>query len=289
MRRLIIRNEYYDHMYLVSQLFVYPVKSLGGIALPSARLTDRGFEYDRRWMIVDQDNHFLSQREIPEMSLLHASVKNNQLIISDSLHPADSIEVSITEGSGIMGRVSVWQDDCAAEFVSAAADGWLSRKLSAPCRLVHMPESEKRKVDVWYALHKNDITSFSDAYPLMMIGQASLDDLNARLDIPLPVNRFRPNIVFTGGIAYEEDTMAHVRLKGIELYGVKLCARCAITTVDQAKGIKGKEPLKTLAAYRMRDNSVFFGQNLLFSGLGEISVGDSFEVISRKPLPLFNG
>jgi uncharacterized protein YcbX len=274
-------------MYLVSQLFIYPVKSLGGVALPSARLTDRGFEYDRRWMIVDQDNRFLSQREIPELSLLHASVKNNQLIITDSLDPGDSIEIPITEGLGTMGRVMVWQDDCAAEFVSAAADSWLSRKLSASCRLVYMPESEKRKVDEWYALHKNDITSFSDAYPLMMIGQASLDDLNARLDIPLPVNRFRPNIVFSGGSPYEEDTMAHMRLKGIDLYGAKLCARCAITTVDQAKGIKGKEPLKTLATYRMRDNNVYFGQNLLFNGLGEISIGDSFEVISRKASPLF--
>ena len=275
-------------MYLVSQLFIYPVKSLGGIALLSARLTDRGFEYDRRWMIVDKDNRFLSQREIPELSLLQASVKNNHLIISDSLDPADSIEVPFNAVEA-RGRVKVWEDDCAAEFVSAAADGWLSGKLSMPCRLVYMPETEKRKVDERYSLHKNDITSFSDAYPLMMIGQASLDDLNARLDTPLPVNRFRPNIVFSGGSPYEEDTMAHMRLKGIDLYGAKLCARCAITTVDQAKGIKGKEPLKTLAAYRMRDNNVYFGQNLLFSGLGEISVGDSFEVISLKTSPLFSG
>jgi hypothetical protein len=124
------------------------------------------------------------------------------------------------------------------------------------------------------------ITSFADAYPFMMIGQASLDDLNSRLAEPLPMDRFRPNIVFTGGGPFEEDLLANFTIGNIHFYGVKLCARCIIPTIDQNTGVKRKEPLKTLASYRAKNNKIYFGQNLVHKGDGVIAVGDQLHAIS---------
>jgi uncharacterized protein len=269
-------------MYTVSQLFIYPVKSLGGIEVSAAQLTDRGFQYDRSWMLVDANNYFLTQREYPVMSLLQTAVENDLLEIYHKNNSNDKLTLPLQPVPGAIIKVKVFDDECAAQYISEIADEWFSDKLSMQCRLVYMPETEQRKVDERYA-RKNEITSFTDGYPLMMIGQASLDDLNRRLAEPLPINRFRPNIVFTGGQAYDEDTMEHVVVAKIDLYGVKLCSRCMITTIDQTNAIKGKEPLKTLAGYRMKDNNVYFGQNMLFNQTGYLRVGDAIEIISNKP------
>ena len=159
------------------------------------------------------------------------------------------------------------------------ADEWFSRMLSLPCRLVYMPESSQRKVDPNYA--HGEITSFSDGYPLLLIGQASLDDLNNRLAQKITMERFRLNIVFTGGAPYEEDEMAAFNIAGITFYGVKPCARCVIPTIDLSTGEKGKEPLKTLSGYRQRNNKIYFGQNLLFRNAGpaHISLGDAITLL----------
>ena len=145
-----------------------------------------------------------------------------------------------------------------------------------------MPESTKRKVEEAYAFN-DDITSFSDGYPILLIGQSSLDDLNSQLAEPLPMNRFRPNMVIAGGQPFEEDTMAQFSINEINFYGVKLCDRCVITTTNQETGIKGKEPLRTLAKYRMTNNKVLFGQNVLCGGEGMISVGDQIKIVKTKP------
>jgi len=155
------------------------------------------------------------------------------------------------------------------------------------CQLVYMRDEEKRKVDERYA-HDNEITSFSDGYPLLIIGQASLNDLNNRLHEPVPMNRFRPNIVFTGGQPFDEDRMQHIRINAIDLYGVELCARCVVTTIDQTTGTKAKEPLKTLAGYRVSNNKIYFGQNIIFKQTGLISKGDAIEMIASKPPVVFN-
>jgi len=140
-----------------------------------------------------------------------------------------------------------------------------------------MPDNTQRRVDGRYA-HNKEITSFSDGYPLMLIGQASLDDLNSRLQSPLPMNRFRPNIVFTGGDPFLEDSMKQFEINGVRFFGVKLCARCVITTIDQQTTEKAKEPLKTLSTYRSKNNKIYFGQNLLFHGSGTISIGDAITI-----------
>lgn len=259
-------------MLIVSDLYIYPVKSLGGFSLPAATLTDRGFEYDRRWMLIDDNGRFLSQREVPAMAFLYATIGEEHLLVTDK-RTADLIRIPYGPLPSGTTMVSVWDDNCMAQHVSDEADAWFSQRLGLSCRLVYMPDSTQRAVDKQYA-HNNEVTSFSDGYPLLIIGQASLDDLNSKLTSPLPMNRFRPNIVFKGGLPFQEDDMKQFSIGDVHFFGVKPCARCVITTIDQETGIKAKEPLKTLSTYRAKNQKIYFGQNLLFNGSGTISVGD---------------
>ena len=270
-------------MLRVSQLFIYPIKSLGGIELSSAMVTDRGFEHDRRWMLVDQNNRFLSQRELAAMALLKVALIPEGLKVWHAHHQDDSVIVPFAPETNQIGEFVIWDDTVTGQYVSEALDNWFTEALKTPCRLVYMPDDSYREVSEKYAANK--ITSLSDAYPFMMIGQASLDDLNSRLTEQLPINRFRPNLVFTGGEAFEEDTMGHIQIKGIDFYGVKLCARCPVPTIDQDTIAKGKEPTKTLLTYRRRNNDVYFGQNFVHHGDGTVSVGDTISVVEVKEMP----
>lgn len=268
-------------MLSISRLYVYPIKSLGGIELSSAKLTDRGIEHDRRWMLVGEDNRFLTQREFPRLALLRTAIYENELIISEKGNDSEKINLHLyPEGSDLIS-VQIWDDVCEAIEMSKEINEWFSNKLNLACKLVYMPDVSKRKVDKHYAMN-NEITGFSDAYPLLMIGQASLDDLNSRLEVPVPMNRFRPNIVFTGGDPYEEDTMKHFKINEMDLYAVKPCARCVVITTDQETAATAKEPLKTLASYRTGNNKVYFGQNILYKQAGIIAVGDELEVVEWK-------
>ena len=268
-------------MLQVSGLFIYPIKSLGGIAVDSALLTDRGFEHDRRWMLIDKDNRFLTQRVLPGMALLQVKLTATGLQVYHKNHPAESIDIPFITTSSAPVEVVVWDDSCRAQHVDPRLDAWFSRMLSVDCRLVYMPDHSHRPVDTRYATH-GEITSLSDGFPVLMIGQASLDDLNGRLAQPLPMNRFRPNIVFSGGHPYEEDELAHFTIGNTDFYAVKPCARCVMTTIDQDKALAAKEPLRTLAAYRNRDNKIFFGQNILYKGGGAVTIGDKVAVIERR-------
>ncbi len=266
-------------MLQISGLYIYPIKSLPGIAVNEARVTEKGFEHDRRWMLVDENNLFISQREAPQMTQLLVAIEYDGLRIEHKLKGN-----SITIPFGIPSpdqqvMVTVWDDTCKALYVSDEADEWFTAMLEINCRLVYMPDDSMRIVDQRYA-HGDMVTSFADAYPFMMIGQASLDDLNSRLTEALPMDRFRPNIVFTGGEAFEEDLLADFTIRNIHFYGVKLCARCIITTINQNNGVKGKEPLKTLASYRAKNNKIYFGQNLVHKGDGVIAVGDLLHALS---------
>lgn len=263
-------------MLRVSQLYIYPVKSLGGIVMDKARVTDRGFEYDRRWMLVDENNQFMSQRTFPLMALMKPAIVADGIRIDDQQNGA-SFVIPFHPEKNEYAEVTIWDDTCTGQFVSDDADAWFSAMLGIKCRLVFMPDQTQRITDQRYAPEKS-ITSFSDAYPFMVISQASLDDLNGRLEEQLPMDRFRPNIVFEGGIPYQEDTMHTFMINGITFYGVKLCARCIMPTINQDTAIKSKEPLRTLAGYRSKDHKILFGQNLAHKGMGEINVGDELSV-----------
>jgi len=264
-------------MLQVSQLYIYPVKSLGGIALDKATVTDRGFQYDRRWMLVDHNNLFISQREVHQMALLKLKITDSGIQVNHSVKN-ESYTIPFEPIKNEFAEVTIWDDTCTGQFVSNEADEWFSKMLEIQCRLVYMPDDSHRITDQRYTV-EDSITSFSDAYPFLLIGQSSLDDLNSRLNESLPMSRFRPNIVFTGGMPYEEDMMHTFTIGNIKFYGVKLCARCVLTTIDQETATAGKEPLKTLARYRFKNNKIMFGQNLAHKGLGEIKVGDQLEVL----------
>jgi len=265
-------------MLRVSQLFIYPIKSLGGIALDTAQLTDRGLQHDRRWMLIDENNRFLSQREHAQMALFKIELETDSLKVTyttDGSH----INIPFTPLKQDLLDVIIWDDTCTGQLVSDVVDAWFTVKLGIPARLVYMPDETHRATDPRYTT-QGTIASFADAYPALLIGQASLDDLNKRLAEPLPMNRFRPNIVFEGGEPYSEDLMDHIRINGIDMYGVKLCARCIMTTIDQQTAVKYKEPLKTLARYRRKGNKILFGQNLAFNSTGTLSIGDEINVLS---------
>ena len=263
-------------MLRVSQLYIYPIKSLGGVALDKAQVTDRGFQYDRRWMLVDHNNLFISQREVHQMALLKPSLTNKGIKVTHAVK-LSSYTIPFDAVKNEFAEVTIWDDTCTGQFVSDEADEWFSSMLETPCRLIYMPDNTHRITDQRYT-SENSITSFSDAYPFLLIGQSSLDDLNKRLIETLPMSRFRPNIVFTGGGPYQEDAMHTFTIGNITFYGVKLCARCVMTTIDQESGLPGKEPLKTLARYRLKDKKIMFGQNLAHNGLGEIKIGDELQI-----------
>ncbi len=263
-------------MVQISELYIYPVKSLGGIKLDRALITDRGFKYDRRWMLIDTNNRFISQRENAQMALLSVSIENDFLTIVNTRNKT-LINIPLNPLKQELIPVTIWDDTCLAQPVGDEADEWFTAALKMVCRLVYMPDETERFTDQQYT-PENSITSFSDAYPFLIIGQASLDDLNKRLGNVLPINRFRPNIVFTGGTPYQEDTMDSFTINGIAFKGVKLCARCNIITIDQSNASSSKEPTKTLASYRTKNNKILFGQNLIAIDPGTISVGDELIV-----------
>lgn len=264
-------------MLQISELYIYPIKSFAGIAVKDATLTATGFKHDRRWMLVDVNNRFISQREVSQLALLQVTIEQDSLLVTHKIK-RDSIAIPF-KSSGIEITVSIWDDTCTGEYVGKEIDEWFTAMLGLDCRLVYMPDTSKRLVDQRYA-PGNAITSFSDAYPFLIIGQASLDDLNSRLEEALPMNRFRPNMVFTGGKPYEEDLLAHFKIGDVNFYGVKLCDRCVMTTIDQNSLAKAKEPLKTLAEYRRKNSKILFGQNLVHDGDGVIAIGDHLQIIS---------
>lgn len=272
-------------MLKVTELYIYPIKSLGGIKIISGEITDRGFKYDRRWMLVDKNNFFLSQRVNAQMALFNVIIASNGLQVVNRT-TLDEILIPFEPETDEFVEATIWDDTCTGQLVSSEADRWFSKNLNMPCRLAYMPVDTERFANTKYT-PVDSLTSFADAYPFMMIGQASLDDLNARLSHKLPINRFRPNIVFNGGVPYQEDKMDSVTINNIIFRGVKLCARCNITTIDQDNASKAKEPTKTLATFRQRNNDVFFGQNLISEGTGVISVGDELTILTTHTTERF--
>jgi hypothetical protein len=267
--------------YKLSEINVYPVKSLGGISLQSAEVTDRGLKYDRRWMVIDANGMFLTQRTHPKMALIKVRIEGDNLTFSHKHNFVQPITFPISQYTDQTEEVIVWGDSVKASFVDKTVNDWLSTALNVVCRIVFMPDEAHRSVDCKYS-QKNEIVSFADAFPFLIIGEESLNDLNKRLVEKLPMNRFRPNLVFSGGAPFDEDRWKKFRVGDVIFSAVKPCARCVITTINQVTAEKKDEPLKTLSAYRTQNNKVMFGQNLLHEGIGTIKTGDELEVLEWK-------
>ena len=267
--------------FYLSEINIYPVKSLGGISLQNSEVTDRGLKHDRRWLIINEEEKFITQRTHPQLALIKTKISGNKLILGHKTKDISPLVIPIHHESIEMVLVGIWDDLVEAHIVGKYADEWLSEALEIKCRLVYMPDETQRFVNQAYAAD-NEIVSFADAYPFMMIGQSSLDDLNSRLKEKLPMNRFRPNFVVNGVKPYDEDKWKKIRIGEVIFNLVKPCSRCVLTTVDQNTAEKNEEPLKTLSTYRSVNNKVYFGQNLVHEGNGVIKIGDEIEILEWK-------
>lgn len=276
-------------------LFLYPVKSLGGISVSSAELDALGLVGDRRFLVIDETGRFLTQRTLPRMALIATALDATHLTLSvsprllASLAPAISIRVArASDPTAPLRTVSVWKsENLLAEDCGDAVAAFLSDFLSIRCRLVRLGAAFHRPV-LKPTARPGDTVTFADAYPLLVIGESTLADLNDRLvaqgTAALPMNRFRPNVVITGAPAFAEDTWPRFRIGSVTFRAGGPCARCILTTTDQATGARdGPEPLRTLATYRRAPaapTDVNFGQNLIHeTKSGTLTVGDAISVL----------
>ena len=286
----------------ISEINIYPVKSLRGIALDEAVVEKRGLRNDRRWMLTDRNGYFFTQRELPHMATIRISLNRRGLVASapgvENLRMPQHPEVKLRQ------HVTIWQSEVEAHVYDRHVNQWFSEVLKRECRLVLMPETTERHVNAQFD-RGADIVSFADGYPLLLIGEGSLEEVNRRIaeiadrNVRVPMNRFRPNLVVRGSEPFAEDGWARIRVGGAVFRVVKPCARCVITTIDQAKGeFDGKEPLKTMATFRLAKqvfpetyesygqtaNGVLFGENLIPENPGvAIRVGDEVEVLEYRP------
>jgi uncharacterized protein len=222
--------------------------------------------------VVNPSGEFLSQRTHPRLSLVIPSMEDGELRISAPEMPPLALPLRPTDA--VTTRVSIWGQSCAASWQGEDAAGWFSEYLECTCSLVYMPDRVVRPADPTYAPSGTRV-SFADAFPFLLISEASLTDLNSRLATPLPMNRFRPNLVVGGGEPYQEDEWSSITVGEIRMQVVKPCSRCVITTTDQNTAERGKEPLRTLATYRRQDGEVMFGQNVVHENQGKLRLGDT--------------
>ena len=248
---------------------------MGHIIQDGVEVDRFGLHNDRRWMLVDSHGVYVTQRKYPRMCLIHTSFCDGHLVLQAPEMVAITVRALSDEQSV---SVKVWDDQCVAHDCGEEVAQWLSDFMGIACRLVYFPENENRLVDQTYA-KPEEYTAFSDGFPILLISQASLDDLNARLELPVPMTRFRPNLVVSGCEAFAEDGWKQIRVGDLVLRVVKSCSRCGIPCINTDTGERDAEPIKTLSEYRKNHNKIFFGQNVIANGESRLEVGMSVEVL----------
>ncbi len=262
----------------LAEIWIYPVKSLGGIRLRETEAGQRGLRFDRNWMIVDENGMFLTQRTNAGMALIDVSLEKDGLRLSLGTEPTDNTHVPFLPNDPQEIQVKVWDDSVSARTVCCKADNWLSEKLLKNVRIVEMNETSERYLDTRYAKTLTRL-SFADDFPYLLTTRASLDDLNSRLENAVQMTRFRPNFVVTAALAFEEDAWKRIRIGGLEFEVPKCCDRCIMINIDPFTAKKSPEPLKTLATYRKTNRRIYFGRNLTASDYGIIREGDEITVL----------
>jgi uncharacterized protein len=268
-------------MICITALNIYPVKGCRGIALQSARVAATGFEHDREWLITRPDGRFMTQREEPRLALIETALIDRQLPGDETLRlrvPGGAELEVLPAAPGRAVEVTVWKDRCAAFDAGDEAAEFLTGYLGSPVRLVRFDARRKRPSNPDWTPGVEALNQFSDGFPWLLASEASLEDLNSRLQRKLPMNRFRPNIVVSGLPPFGEDRLHDVTAGSVRLRRAKPCARCIVTTTDQATGMRdGTEPLQTLRQFRFDRElkGVVFGQNMiLIEGVGaQLRVG----------------
>lgn len=268
----------------LEQIIIYPVKSMAGIAVNQSRLSATGLEYDRRWMIVDEQGRFVTQRMHPQLALITVTMDNNAIQLTTPSGKHLTLPLHLTTGTPV--DVRIWNDQVTALETSSTYHQWISDYLHMPARFIYMPDECFRGIDEHYRLSEDNQVSFADGFQYLLISEPSLQDLNKRLqsqnESAVEMSRFRPNLVVSANSAYEEDYWREISIGSHLFHVVKPCSRCVMTTVDARTGTKGIEPLRTLKTYRQHNNKTYFGQNLIYqpsaSASGLLEVGQSLTV-----------
>jgi uncharacterized protein YcbX len=260
----------------------YSVKSLRGHSQQEAKLERVGLSGDRRWMIVDETGKFLTQRQYPKLAQIDAAPTAIGVSLQHGAFGA--IDVEFPDERAPTETVVVWRDAVPAR-VAESAGPYLSAFLQKPVRLVYLHDLSERRVDPTFG-GAEDRVSFADGFPLLITSTASLEDLNYRLDAPIAMDRFRPNLVVDGAPVWAEDTWRRLKIGGLSFRVVKPCSRCAIPTLDPLTGeaLEGNEPLRALSAFhRAANGGIIFGQNAIPDEIGTLKVGDTVEVVETGP------
>lgn len=277
-------------MLTLTKINIFPVKSLDGYSPESAIVEKQGLQYDRRWMITELNGLFMTQRTNGRMALLKAVVENGILNIFEKENPQNGIKIPVSSQLPDTINAEIWDDKVASVLVNREVNAFLSDFLNKQCQLVTMSATTQRRVDEGYNTG-NDIVSFADGYPFLIIGEASLAELNKKIEeknassdtlsTNMSMRRFRTNFTFSGGQPFEEDGFKNFKIGFVDFTGIKPCARCVLTTRDPDSGVKGREPLDTLMTFRQEGTKILFGQNVIWNDQKwqgalqpEVKVGD---------------
>ena len=269
---------------IVSSIDIYPIKSTAGISLSNAWVDQYGLSFDRRFVLTDHNGQFITARTKSKLCLISSSLTQEGLALTAPNMPP--LIISYTHFSKIYQKICLWQDTIEAQYCASNYDQWFSQYLNTPCQLLYFGQQSKRLV-----ANSDKEVAFADGYPLLLITQASLDDLNSHLpDVNVPMAQFRPNIVINNTEAFAEDSWRSIRIANVEFELVKPCSRCIFTTINTINGEKNKqqEPLNTLKTYRqVASGEVMFGQNLIALNQGKISLGDKVHITKKQLPPVF--
>jgi len=263
---------------ILTGIRMYPVKSLAGIDLDQTEVQLQGLQDDRLFMLVDENGLFITQRKYPQLALINVKITQGGFnFVATNSTP---LNIGSANFQSETVPVKIWQDHCLGIVADEKTNQWFSRYLGFPVRLIQYNHQAPRASDPNYS-NPDDIVSFADGFPLLVISQASLNDLNSKLETPVSMTNFRPNIIIDGCDAFAEDDWKQIRIGEVIFDAVKRCSRCVLTTVDPETGIKSEngQPLKTLSQYRKAEGGVFFGMNLIPRSAGTIQVNDMVEFI----------
>lgn len=264
----------------LSGIFVYPIKAMGGISLETASIEERGLALDRRWMLIDEQDQAITQRQIPELSLCRLRIVEDGITV---FYQDEQLFIPQNENRyPEQATVQVWDDRLNALIASPEINDWFSKQLGHNCRLAYQGLSSVRLTSTKYTDARE--VSLADGYPYLLLSEESISFLNKKLEKPISIDRFRANFIVSGAYPHAEDDFHFFQIGHTGFKAVKPCARCSVITINQSTGEAGKEPLKSLATYRKRNNKIYFGQNLVYDGIGpaKVSVGDQVKAIQKR-------
>ena len=264
----------------LASIHIYPMKAARAVDLDESVVEPWGLAGDRRWLLVDEDGRFVSQREEPSLARVVVTYGPGTISVSAAGCPGRQIAAP-ARGAQLL-KVTVWGSTVLAAAAGLEGDAWFSAYLGRPVRLVYLDDPTRRPVDPEYG-RDGDVVSFADGYPLLLTSTGSLDELGRWLTEdggqPVPMTRFRPSVVVTGAPPWAEDRWRRIRIGAVEFRIVKPCGRCVVTTTDQITGERGPQPLKMLGRRRRFGQQLVFGQNMIPDGPGTIRAGDPVEIL----------